>query len=257
AGDERPGYVGVLAPRDLSEVLAPFTSTIAALDVRLGDAVAKGQKLGRLDDRPLREERAILGAALRTSQAEVAQAEVERRAAGAVYAREQDAFAKGISSGAELSAAEFNDKKAQMTVARAAAAVEEHRAKIAKLDARLTDTTLTAPLAGRVSLIYARDGERVGEGAPVVRVISSDELYIKFAIPADRAGTVAAGDEVDVVVDGPPEVRTRAIVRHVAPELDAVAQMILADAELVSGPNAAKLQGGLVCRILPMRGAGK
>jgi hypothetical protein len=38
-------------------------------------------------------------------------------------------------------------------------------------------------------------------------------------------------------------------VVHIAPELDAVAQMILAEADLVSPP--ADLQPGTVCRILP------
>lgn len=85
------------------------------------------------------------------------------------------------------------------------------------------------------------------EGQPIVRLISSDELFVKFAIPADQAGTLATGAEIDVILEA-QQLRTRAVVRHVAPELDPVAQMILADADLLDAP--AGLQSGMVCRIL-------
>jgi hypothetical protein len=79
-------------------------------------------------------------------------------------------------------------------------------------------------------------------------VISSDELFVKFAIPADKIGTVVPGDQVDIVIDQ-QNVTTTGVVRHVAPELDPVAQMILADAELTAAIK--ELQAGVVCRIIP------
>jgi RND family efflux transporter MFP subunit len=242
------GFIGVLTPRDSAEVAAPFTSTIASIDVKLGDHVDKGQPIARFDERSLREELAIATAALRAKQAEVAQAGVELRAAHAALDREQRALKDNVVSQAEVAAAEFADSKAGMQVTRVAAAAEEQRAKIAQLQARLVDTHLLAPLAGRVALLYAQAGGRVEEGRPVLRIITSDELFVKFAIPATLVGTVAAGDEVEVVI-AQQGVRTKGLVRHVAPELDPVAQMILADAELVAPP--ATLQSGIVCRIVP------
>jgi RND family efflux transporter MFP subunit len=242
------GFIGVLTPRESAEVLAPFTSTIASLEVKLGDHVDKGQPLALLDERPLREELAIAAATLKASRAEVAQADVERHAAAAALDRERRALKENVVSQAEVAAAEFADRKAGMQVARAAATVEEQRAKIAQLQARLVDTHLLAPLAGRVALLYTQAAGRVEEGHPVLRVISSDELFVKFAIPSDKVGTVAPGDEVDVVIEQ-QGVNVRGVVRHVAPELDPVAQMILADAELVAPPGA--LQSGIVCRIVP------
>src|SRR5690606_12091580 len=204
--------------------------------------------LAQLDERPLREELAIAKALLKASQAAAAQADVERSGAIVAYKREQRAFESGVASQAEVSAADFNQRRAEMNVARAAANVEEHRAGIAQLTARLGDTTLVAPIDGRVALLYVREGDRVEEGGAVIRVISSDELFVKFAIPADDAGILAAGDTVEIMLVQ-HGVTTTGVVRHVAPEIDPVAQMILADAELTSVPP--KLQPGTECRIIP------
>src|SRR5215468_1963441 len=113
--------------------------------------------------------------------------------------------------------------------------------------------TLVSPIAGSVALIYAQDGARVEEGRPVLRVISGG-VFVKFAIPADKAGSVHPGDLVDVRLDRRSELLT-ARVGHVAPELDAVAQMIIADADLVDPPP--DLQPGTVGRILPRPAAAR
>ena len=245
---EVAGYVGVLTPRSSADVIAPFTSTVVELTVKLGDHVDMGQRLGRLDDRPLREELAIAQATLRATQADVAQAVVGQRAALSVLERERRAFRDKIVAEAQVVAAEFEERKAAMAVARSVASVEEQRARIAKLKARLVDTTVLAPLTGKVALAYVQAGERVVEWQPIVRLISSDELFVKFAIPADKAGTLTSGSILDVVFDT-PGVKASAVVRHVAPELDPIAQMIVADADLVDAP--AQLQSGMVCRIRP------
>lgn len=242
------GYIGVLTPRSSADVLAPFTTVITELTVHLGDRVKKGQILGRIDTRPLREELAIADATLKARQAEAGQADVDHRAASTTLERERRAYADSIASMAQVNTAEFNERKTAMAVARAAASVEEQRAKIAQLKARLIDTTLVAPMDGEVSLAYAQPGEHIEQGQPILRVISSAELFIKFAIPADKAGTLKPGMVIDAVF-APNGDKARAVVRHVAPELDSTAQMIVADADLAE-PQI-RLQAGMVCRILP------
>lgn len=242
------GYLGVLTPRASHDVLSPFTSTIAELKVRLGDRVEDRQVVARFDDRPLKQQLVAETATLRARDAEAAQAVIELHAAEANLAREQQAFAEKVSPKANVDTAEFAVRKAQAAIAGATARREEQHANIAKLQARLTDTTVLAPAAGRIALLYHREGERVEEGQPVLQIISSDDLYIKFAIPGDQVGTMAVGDEVDVLVEQ-QNLKARAVVRHVSPALDSVAQMIVADADLVGPPGP--LQGGQRCRILP------
>lgn len=245
--DEKPGFIAALTPKNSADVMAPYTSASASLAVRLGDIVNKGQVLARLDDRQLRQELDAARAQLRTSEAAVTQAEVDKRGAEIVLARETAAEAAGVGSHADVVAAGQAVAKAAAAITVAHATAEERTTKIAQLQAHLQEMTLAAPIAGSVAMIYPQDGARVEEGRPVIRLISGG-VFVKFAIPADKIGSVKPGDTVDVRVDRRAELLT-AIVGHVSPELDAVAQMILADADLVNPP--ADLQPGTVCRILP------
>jgi multidrug efflux pump subunit AcrA (membrane-fusion protein) len=210
----------------------------------LDDARAQArttQVLARLDDRQLRQELDAARAQARTAQASILQAQVEKRGAEIVLKREKAADAAGVGAHADVDSAAQAVAKATAALTFAHATAEERNTRIIQLQAHLAEMTLTAPIAGSVAMIYPQDGARVEEGRPVIRVISGG-VFVKFAIPADRV------DTVDVRVDRRTDLLT-ATVRHIAPELDAVAQMILADAELVNPPP--DLQPGTVGRILP------
>ncbi|HEU0036517.1 MAG TPA: efflux RND transporter periplasmic adaptor subunit [Kofleriaceae bacterium] len=238
ADTEPVGYVGVLAPRESIEVTSPFTTKVQKLYVNLGDTVNAGEPLALLDDRPLREELAI-------AKAQYKEAAISAGAAANKYARERLALKEQVTSKANVAAAGFESGKAGATV-------EQHKARVAQLEQRLKETTLTAQIGGKVALRYVEEGARVTEGQPVVRVISSDELFVKFAIPAEDARKLAPGSRIEIRFEGKSPT-AEGIVRTVAPELDPVAQMILAEAELVNA--TAELQSGLVCRIVAKPGA--
>jgi RND family efflux transporter MFP subunit len=245
--DEKPGFIAALTPKISADVMAPYTSASVSLAVKLGDTVTKGQLLARLDDRQLRQELDAALAQLRTSQAAVTQAEVDKRGAEIVLARETAAEAAGVGSHADVVAAGQAVAKASAVITVARATADERSTRIAQLQAHLQEMTLVAPIAGSVAMIYPQDGARVEEGRPVVRLISGG-VFVKFAIPADKVGSIKPGDPVDVRVDRRADLLT-ATVGHISPELDAVAQMIIADADLVNPPP--DLQPGTVCRIIP------
>jgi multidrug resistance efflux pump len=164
-----------------------------------------------------------------------------------VLARETAAEAAGVGSRADVAAARQAVDKATAAISYAVATAEERSTRITQLQDHLREMTLVSPIAGSVSAIYAQNRARVEEGHPVIRVISGG-VFVKFAIPADKAGSVKPGDAVDLRLDRRPELLA-ATVDQISPELDAVAQMIIARAELVNAP--ADLQPGTVGRILP------
>ncbi len=233
---EAVGYVGVLTPRETSEVTAPFTSRVQKLMVGLGETVKKGQAIAVLDDRPLRDELAI-------AKAELKQASMVSGAAASRYATERQALKANVSSRADVTAAGFESGKA-------GAVVEQARTKIAQIEQRLKETKLTATIDGKVALRYVDEGARVTEGQPVLRVISSGELFVKFAVPSDDSRKVSPGDLLEIRFEKTKTV-TQGVVKTVAPELDPIAQMILAEAEIKDPPK--ELQSGLVCRIVPRK----
>ena len=229
---DEEGFVAVLVPRDAYDVVSPLTTKIERLLVKLGDPVDKDTPLAILDDREPRERLALARSELREGEAAVRQAIIERNAARAKAAREQQALRNGIVSEAEAEAAAAEAAAAASAVDRALAAVEKRRETSKQLEQRLADTTLRSPIAGKIALRYLEEGARVQEGQAILRVIRSDELFVKFAVPAADARRVTAGDPIELRL---PERRlvARGVVKRVAPELDPVAQMVLAEAELL------------------------
>jgi RND family efflux transporter MFP subunit len=245
--DEKPGFIAALTPAESADVAAPYTSASATILVKLGATVTKGQVLARLDDRVLRQELDAAKAQLKTARASINQAVVDKRGAQVVLERESSAESAGVGSRADVAGARQAVARATAAITYASATAEERATRIAQLQDHLREMTLVAPIAGSVSAIYAQNGARVEEGHPVIRVISGG-VFVKFAIPADKTGTVKPGDTVDLRLDRRSELLT-ATIDQVSPELDAVAQMIIARAELVNAPS--DLQPGTVGRILP------
>jgi RND family efflux transporter MFP subunit len=247
---DEEGFVGVLVPRDAYDVVSPLATKIDRLLVKLGDSVDKGTPLAVLDDREPRERLAIARSELREGEAAVRQAAIEREAARARLAREQQALRSGIVSVAEVEVAAAEAGKAASAVDRAVAEVEKRRETVKQLEQRLADTTLVSPIAGKIALRYVEEGARVRESQAVIRVIRSDELFVKFAIPAADARTVAAGDPIELrLVER--RLVARGVIKRVAPELDPVAQMVLAEADLVD-PQAG-LRAGDTGRVVIVR----
>lgn len=236
------GEVCILQARVTKDVVAPFKSVVSELMVKLNDGVARGQAVARLDERPLREELALARAGLRARQAEVAQAQIAQRAAQAKLDRERWALDRNIVAQVQVEEAEFELRKAGAAVQSALAAAGEQQARIAISEGRLADTTLHAPEAGRVALLYHQPGEPVPEGAPVLRIISNDELFARLAGSPERR--LAEGDQVELTLDD--KVRATAIVRRVAPSVDPVAHVVFAEAELEAPPPG--LNSGMACR---------
>jgi RND family efflux transporter MFP subunit len=244
---DEEGFVAVLVPRDAHEVTSPLATKIDRLLVKLGDTVDKGTPLAILDDREPREQLALSRSELREGEAAVRQAVIQRDAARAKLAREQEALRSGIVSQAEVELAAAEAGTANSAVERAIAEVEKRRERVKQLSQRLADTTLVSPIAGKIALRYAEEGARVLEGQAVIRVIRSDELFVKFAIPGTDARKIAAGDEIELRL-ADRRLVAKGVVKRVAPELDPIAQMVLAEAEL-TGPRG-ELRAGDTGRVV-------
>lgn len=240
-------FVGVVAPRVAVDVTAPFTTLVDTVDAQVGATVVAGAPLLRLDPRPLREQIAIANATLKRLGTDRGRALLERRKAEAALEIERKSFADGVSSKAALVDAEYAAQIAAAAVSAAGAAIAEQSANLDKLQALLRDSTLRAPIAGTISMRYADVGARVAEGAPLVRVISEGDVVIKFAMPAGENAGVVPGVAVEVELAGRAG-PAAAQVTAVSPELDPVAQMILAEAALA--PSEPVPQAGTVCHIV-------
>lgn len=170
--------------------------------VDVGDAVAAGAVLARLDDGDLRLRERDLAARLAASRAERADAATALR-------RAAELRPKGFVSQADLDRATYRDQAA-------AAQVEALVAQHALAGRELAYSTLKAPSAGLITARTIEAGQVVSAGQPAFMLADPDELEVVFDLPEPRLA--ALPQTVEVTLWTQPDRPVTARVREVAPQ---------------------------------------
>lgn len=161
---------------------------IAALPVRTGDVVKRGQLLARLKD-------GDAAAALHAAEAHRARAQRDDGVAGTL-----------LGSGA-VSANQREEARSALQVAAANASFAAES---------LGQRRLVSPIAGTVLQRLAEPGEAVGPGTPVLLLEDTQRLVVKVGVNERDLPRVKAGQRATLVMDG-VDGTTPASVSSVAP----------------------------------------
>lgn len=82
----------------------------------------------------------------------------------------------------------------------AAALVGRAGGAVAEVQSYLDDSYLVAPCDGEVVEVYAKLGDLIGTGSPVMSVLDMNDSWITFAVREDRLGQLQTGSQVQVQV---------------------------------------------------------
>jgi RND family efflux transporter MFP subunit len=219
---------GTLAAEEQVALSFKVTGRVHELNVDLGSPVRRGQVLARLTptdfelrlqqaQAALQQARARLGLPPNgtettvnpESTALVRQSRAVRDEARLTRDRVKTFVDKGISSRADLDAAE-----AQLEVAdgKYQDAIEEIRNREAVLAQReselalarqaLEDTSLRSPIDGSVRERQVTVGEFRSTGTPVLTIVRTDPLRLRVAVPERAASVLRVGQAVRVRIEG-------------------------------------------------------
>ncbi len=103
-----------------------------------------------------------------------------------------------------------------MQVTGAMASVTAATATVARIDADIVDSALTAPRGGRVQYRVAQPGEVLGSGGKVLNLVDLSDVYMTFFVPEAAAGKLAIGSDVRLILDAAPQYVIPARVSYVA-----------------------------------------
>lgn len=207
--------------------------------VDVGQQVAAGQVLARLDAGDFALNSRGAEASLAAAAAERAYAEAEAR-------RYRDLRAQNFVSAALLDAKETALKAAE----------EKHKALatqagLARNQAGYAE--LRSDTAGVVAAVLAEAGQVVAAGQPVLRVAKSGEREVVIAVPENRVDALAQAGELAVSLWALPEVRFRGRVREIAPQADPVTRTFAARVSILGADARVRL--GQTARVhLPVTG---
>lgn len=182
-------FVGRVVPRSEVRVAGKAGGRVEAILVDVGDRVAPGQLLVRLES-------GAAAARLREAEAALAVAAANARRLAALY--REGAVARQTVEQAEL---------------------EEERARVARDLAReaVDATSVTAPVAGEVAARLVSQGDTAAPGAPLLTLVDPSRLYVEGFLSESQVARVATGREAEVEVAGQ---RVRGRVERVAPAPD-------------------------------------
>lgn len=232
---ETAELVGDVVSARRSTLAFDRTGTVAAVHVRLGDRVEKGQLLAELDDRVLQEDLASARAA-----AEVA---TEEAAFAASEARRARQVGEDIVSESErdrlVSASAVAEKR-----------LVQRQAEVARLEAALAQGKLHAPFAGAVARRMLDEGAQAGPNAPLFDLVDPDHREVRLEVPAPLVGSLGVGSKVRLTLDEQPDWQMEAALDSLVPAADpgsrsftAVIRLDASSAEDAADPAAALLPG--------------
>lgn len=108
------------------------------------------------------------------------------------------------------------DQLAAAQRASAAAQVTQLETNLANLEARLTDTAVTAPFDGVVTVVSVQSGDLVGT-QPVITVADTSQLRVSARFDESRASDLLVGQPAAIVPDADTNRRLAATVDRISP----------------------------------------
>ncbi|MBV8170125.1 MAG: efflux RND transporter periplasmic adaptor subunit [Alphaproteobacteria bacterium] len=201
----------------------------------VGDVVAPGQVVARLDPQ-------IQQNAVRAAQAALAAAQAQLTQARLSFERQQTLLRDGWTPRAK-----FDD--AQQVLLSSQAQVDSAQAQLRTAQEQLGYTTLIADGPGVVTAVGAEPGEVVRAGQSVVQVARDGGRDAVFDVPEQLIRTAPRNPVVEVTLTNDPAVRATGRVREVAPEADAATRTFQVKVALIDPPPTLRLGASVSGRI--------
>ncbi len=214
------------------EIAPTMAGRVEQIMVAEGEMVAAGDVLVEMDTDEL-------SAALDRAKAEVALArQTKAEAKALVVQRESEERraeheldrARTLLASQNISLTIFEEREtahqvaeAVLGAARARVATADSRiaaaeAEVRRISAQIEDSSLFAPMPGRVLYRLAEPGEVVSAGGPILTLLSLEKVYMEVYLPAPDAGLLPIGAEARIVLDVLPDYAIPANVTFVSPE---------------------------------------
>ena len=214
------------------DVATKIAGRLSELLPREGDMLEAGAVLARLEADDLRAQLRAAEAAVTQARKAVDEARAGERKwrsdvalAGKTLKRSQSLVDKGFISRNKLDTDQTGMEgamagmdQAQSRVAEAEAALAAAVAKMDSLQATLNDTSLKAPISGRVLYRLAEPGEVLAAGGKALTLLDLSDMYMTIYLPTDKAGQVALNSEARILLDALPGQPIPAVVSFVAPK---------------------------------------
>ena len=247
-GTESGDILSVLTVEHQVDLSAQRDGNLTSVAKDEGSVVKSGDILGQLDDRSLQQELIKARDDLKVTQNNLQFKAAELKAKAAAFRRQQQLREAGLSSQADLEAAEFEAKGAEYDMHGYEALVESGQAEIHRLEIEIDQTVLRAPFSGVVARRYVREGQAIAKGEKCFRVSQLYPLQVQFQISELASPRPTLGAPVALILLGGTSRSVTAKVVKVSPTVDPSSDSYDVVAQL-TGSGISDLRPGMAVRV--------
>jgi RND family efflux transporter MFP subunit len=201
----------------------------------VGDVVAAGALIARLDSRPLQDEVLVAESTVRSAAAALERAALERTRA------------RALSTTGATPEASLDDAETSYTVA--ASTLKAARASLDLARDTLSFTELRAAHRGVVTTRSIEVGQVVQAGAPAFTIAGEGARDAAFRVDESTANQLSIGTHVSVSPVDRPAVHVEGVVREMAPAVDPRTESVPIKVALTGAPDGMALGTPVVGRV--------
>ena len=119
------------------------------------------------------------------------------------------------------------------------------RAQVDQQTALVAKKNLKAPFSGRVGIVTINPGQYVNPGDKLLTLQTIDPIYVDFTLPQSSAGTIKAGQTIDLQTDAFKDSMFSGKITAVSPKVDPNTRNIQIEAQ-ISNPDKSYYLGCLL-----------
>ena len=226
--------IGTVHADQRVELSAEVGGRLAEITAEVGDFVAAGDLLARLDDERLRVARDLARAEVGMARANL---EKSRRDAE----RQANLFEGQVTS-------EYSLEQADLKAKVDAGQVEVARARLSLAERNLSDASIFSPIDGEITRKHVEVGELVEAGTPLFAIARIDRVKVVVHVSELEITRLQKGQEAEIRVDGPPEVVFHGTVDTISAQADPQTRAFPVEI-LIVNDRAERLLPGFIGRV--------
>lgn len=268
-------YIGTTEPIKENVLRSQAEGQILTLTVDIGDKVAQGQIIAKLDDTLLKaslnkaeSELASLNSAVTEAQADVISAQAEVKSTQVRFAQAQvdanrleELYKEGAIAKREVELAQTEVETAKQAVKSAEsqvkvkqAAVETAKGRITSQKAviqeekkRLNYTQIKAPSSGYVLEKLTEEGNLIQPGGEIIKIGDFSQVKVTVNISELDLNNLKLGKTVDVKLDAFPQETFKGIINRISMAANQDSRQI--PVEILLSNQEEKIKSGLLSRV--------
>lgn len=195
----KSAFTGTLRAVNQSSIQAQVTATATQVYVQVGQSVAKGQVLVRLNNQDN-------AARLAQAQANLAATQAQANLAKNMMQRKKRLLDQGFISKVEYEQAAV-DYQAQLESVHA----QQANVNIAQKAER--EGTIYSPISGVITQRQVDAGQTVTAGQTLFEIVDPNQLEIQAKLPSDMQAALKVGQQIEYTIQGNPAQLTAVLTR--------------------------------------------